>query len=94
MPKRSSTDRDFAVNALRVVEQAIGEHMDGTPLDAKPLKGKRAIGGKVGGAARAKSLTAEQRRSIAVKAARARWENRNNESTDLPESGRLPTPAK
>lgn len=33
MPKRLSTDRDFAVNAFRVVEQAIGEHMDGTPLE-------------------------------------------------------------
>ena len=33
MHKRSSTDRDFAVNAFRVVEQAIGEHMDGTPLE-------------------------------------------------------------
>lgn len=30
-------------------------------------------GGKVGGKARAEALTAEERRSIAVKAARARW---------------------
>ena len=33
MPRRSSKDRDFAVNAFRVVEQAIGEHMDGRPLE-------------------------------------------------------------
>jgi hypothetical protein len=29
----TSKDRDFFVNARRVVEQAIGEHMDGTPLE-------------------------------------------------------------
>lgn len=28
--------RDFAVTALAVVEQAIGEHMDGTPLESVP----------------------------------------------------------
>jgi hypothetical protein len=32
-PSSKSGDRDFAVNALRAVEQAIGEHMDGTPLE-------------------------------------------------------------
>jgi len=28
-----SKDRDFAVNAFRVVEQAIGEHIDGSALE-------------------------------------------------------------
>jgi hypothetical protein len=34
MPRRSSKpkDHDFAAVARRVVEQAIGEHLDGTPL--------------------------------------------------------------
>jgi len=32
MPKRSSKDRDFTVIARGVVEQAIGQHLDGTPL--------------------------------------------------------------
>jgi hypothetical protein len=34
MPTRSSKPKnhDFATNARRVVEQAIGEHLDGTPL--------------------------------------------------------------
>ena len=52
MPTRSSTDRDFAVNAFRVVEQAIGEHMDGTPLeDPDAGKNKAAVAlGKLGGA--------------------------------------------
>jgi hypothetical protein len=79
MPKRSSTDRDFAVNALRIVEQAIGEHMDGTPLE-NPDAGKNQaavelgrLGGKKGGKARAAKLSPAQRKAIAKKAAAARW---------------------
>lgn len=34
-PKREGTPRDFAVVARRVVEQAIGEHLDGSPLPEK-----------------------------------------------------------
>ena len=42
MPK--SKDRDFFVNARRVVEQAIGEQMDGTPLkDPHAGKNKSAM---------------------------------------------------
>jgi hypothetical protein len=79
MPK--SKDRDFFVNARRVVELAIGEQMDGKPLP-DPNAGKNPasvaagkIAGKKGGKARAQVLTAEQRRRIAVKAARARWKS-------------------
>jgi hypothetical protein len=42
MPK----DRDFFVNARRVVEQAIGEHIDGSPLEKRT---PRAAAGSVGG---------------------------------------------
>lgn len=80
MPKRSSTDRDFAVNALRVVEQAIGEKMDGTALP-DPNKGKNPsavalgkLGGTKGGKARAAKLSPAKRKAIAKKAAVARWE--------------------
>lgn len=79
MPKRSSTDRDFAVNAFRVVEQAIGEHMDGTPLE-DPDAGKNPaavalgrMGGAKGGKARAEKLSPVRRSAIAKKAAKARW---------------------
>jgi hypothetical protein len=79
MPTRSSTDRDFAVNAFRVVEQAIGEHMDGAPLeDADAGKNKAAValgrlGGMKGGKARAAKLSPARRKAIAKKAAAARW---------------------
>jgi hypothetical protein len=63
VPRRSSKDHDFFVNARRVVEQAIGEQMDGSPLEdpdagknpAAVARGKK--GGKVGGRARAESLS-------------------------------------
>lgn len=73
MPKRA--EHDFAVNALRVVEQAIGEHMNGTALEKEKPKSKRSVGGRAGGSARAKTLTGEQKRQIAVKAAQARWKS-------------------
>ena len=81
MPRRSSKPDD-AQNALRVVEQAIG-----APLKVKaekplefPAREKNPaavalgrLGGKAGGKARAKSLSAERRRAIAQKAAKTRW---------------------
>jgi hypothetical protein len=79
MPRRSSIDRDFAVNAFRVVEQAIGEHMDGTPLeDSNAGKNPAAValgrlGGAKGGKARAAKLSPIERHKIAQNAATVRW---------------------
>lgn len=78
MAKKS--EHDFAVKAFRVVEKAIGEHMDGTPLETKPVKRSSAVengkrGGKKGGTARAIALSADRRKAIAVKAANSRWGN-------------------
>jgi hypothetical protein len=77
MPKRAK--HDFAVSAFRVVEQAIGEHMDGSPL-SDPNEGKNPasvalgkLGGKKGGEARAAKLPPAKRKSIAQMAAKARW---------------------
>lgn len=78
-PKREGTAHDFTVTARRVVEQAIGEKLDGSPLD-DPNAGKNPaavalgrLGGIKGGAARAKNLSAKRRSQIAKKAAKARW---------------------
>ena len=79
VPRRSSKARDFVAIARRVVEQAIGEHMDVTPLgNSDEGKNPNAValgrlGGRKGGKARAKKLSAAKRRAIAKKAARARW---------------------
>jgi len=81
MPTRSSKpkDHDSTTVAERVVEPAIGEHLDGMPLDG-PNVGKNPaavalgkLGGKKGGAARAAALSPAKRKAIAKKAARARW---------------------
>lgn len=79
MPGRSSKARDFFAKARRVVEQAIGEQMDGSPLE-DPDAGKNPaavalgkLGGAKGGKARAQKLTPAQRSAIAKKAAKARW---------------------
>jgi hypothetical protein len=79
MPKRSGEKRDFFQVAREVVERAIGEQMDGSPLEIPEdnrnphavALGK--IGGRKGGAARAKALSPAKRRAIAKKAAKSRW---------------------
>lgn len=81
MRRRSSTG-DVAQNALRVVEEAIGGPLKVPP--AKPLqfpaRKKNAaavalgkLGGRKGGKARADKLSPEERKSIAQRAAQARW---------------------
>lgn len=79
--KRPGTarDHDFATIARRVVEQAIGETMDGKPLPDKD-EGKNPaavalgkLGGAKGGRARAAKLAPEVRKRIAASAAAARW---------------------
>ena len=81
MAKRSAPKRDFMEVGRAIVEQAIGEQMDGNPLPAPPEDKRNphavalgSIGGKKGGKARAKSLSPAKRRAIAKKAAASRWE--------------------
>ena len=78
--KREGTEHDFTTVARRVVEQAIGERLDGSPLPDKDAGKNPAavalgkLGGAKGGKARAESLSARRRRDIAKKAAKARWQ--------------------
>ena len=78
-PKREGTEHDFTVVARRVVEQAIGERLDGSPLlDQDAGKNPAAValgklGGAKGGLARAAALNASERTEIARRAANARW---------------------
>jgi len=100
MPTRSSKDHDFTTVAKRVVEQAIGEHWDGSPLQEKDTGKNPAavalgkLGGAKGGAARAMSLSAEQRKEIAKKAALARWKSPKGDSVETPKSDHRPVHAK
>lgn len=71
MPKRSSK-KDFAQNALRVVEISTGQPLKPKEKNAAAVAlGK--LGGLKGGKARAEKLTPEQRREIAQRAAKQRW---------------------
>lgn len=69
--------------AKGVVERAIGEHMDGTPLEIPvDLRNPHAValgrlGGIKGGKVRAETLTPTQRKRIAKKAAKARWASKS-----------------
>ena len=75
MPKRSRMPRDPNQLAKAVVDFATGER---EPDASARVKNPAAVelgrmGGKIGGKARAASLTADERRDSARKAARARW---------------------
>jgi len=83
MPSRASKNRPRDPNLLArsVIEDLIGEKMDGSPLvlDApKPKKNPAAValsklGASKGGIARAASLSSRKRSMIAKRAAQARW---------------------
>jgi hypothetical protein len=80
MPKRSSPKRDFMEVGRNIVEHAIGEQIDGKPLEVPPPDSRNphavalgSIGGRKGGKARAKALSKAKRHAIAKKAASSRW---------------------
>ena len=69
MPRRSSTPDPNEI-AARVVAEATDEEAQAR-REAARILGR--AGGKKGGPARAKALTAKRRAEIARKAAQARW---------------------
>ena len=64
--------RDFAQNALRVVEISTGEPLKTKEKNAAAVALGR-LGGLKGGKVRAAGMTEERRREIAQQAAKARW---------------------
>jgi hypothetical protein len=64
--------RDFAQNALRVVEISTGEPLKPKEKNAAAVSLGR-LGGLKGGAARAAKLSRERQSEIAQQAAKARW---------------------
>ncbi len=78
MPSRASRGgkrADFAQNALRVFEEAIGDVLK--PAERKNIHAQAlsALGASKGGKARAANLSKRERHEIAKKAAAARWKN-------------------
>jgi hypothetical protein len=79
MPKGPQGQRrpaDVIGGAVKVMRIATGEEAENAPVDYGKDPAAKAMG-KKGGAARAKSLTAEQRAEIARKAAAMRWKTAN-----------------
>ncbi len=70
-PKGEKRPADVIGNAVKVMRIAVGEDDDTVPDDGKNKAAQQL--GKLGGAARAKSMTAKGRKEIAKKAAKARW---------------------
>jgi hypothetical protein len=77
--RKQKKDSDFAVNAFRIVQEATKEVGPEQP-QPKTTDGKNPaavalgrLGGLKGGKARAAKMTPEQRKEIAQKAAKARW---------------------
>jgi len=70
-PKGQKRPADVIGNAVKVMRIATGEEADDAPSDGKD-KAAQAMGRK-GGAARAASMTPEQRAEVAKRAAAKRW---------------------
>jgi hypothetical protein len=81
MATKNNRPRDPNLLARSVVEDLIGERMDGSPLaieGPQPKKNPAAValsklGASKGGLARAAALSDRKRKLIAKKAAEARW---------------------
>jgi len=81
MPKRLSKRKDASTIAFDIVAQTTGEERPKPKKPAEPEKNPAAValgklGGLKGGIARAKILTAHQRKEIARKAAATRWKGK------------------
>lgn len=79
MTKPKRAPRDFNVIAKSIVDQTISES-EGVPLKDPSAVERGHLGGLKGGKARAEKLTPEQRRQIAQKAAKARWQQSKQET--------------
>ena len=75
-PKRP---RDPNVLAKLIVDIATGEVEDLVSEKKRNPGSRGRAGGLKGGKARSKSLSADQRKQIAVKAAQARWKSAKDE---------------
>jgi len=70
-PRGERRPADVIGNAVRVMRILTGEEPE--DLEETPAPSPAAQLGKLGGAARARALTAEQRKAIARKGAAKRW---------------------
>lgn len=72
-PKGQRRPADVVSNAIKVARIATGEDQEDMPKGREGKSAAAAELGKLGGAARAKSLSKKKRSEIAKKAAASRW---------------------
>ena len=78
-PKPPKRPRDFSQAAKLVIDVATGQREDREPTPEEQGKDPAAAAlGRKGGAARAKSMSAERRAEIASKAAASRWKSKSS----------------
>ncbi len=70
-PKGERCPADVIGNAVKIIRIAVGDEPDTVTDDGKNKAAQEL--GKLGGAARAKSMSAKHRKEIAKKAAMTRW---------------------
>lgn len=70
-PKGEKRPADVIGNAVRVMRIAVGEDSDAVPDDGKNKAAQEL--GRLGGVARAKSMSAKRRKEIAKVASSSRW---------------------
>ena len=75
-PKGEKRPADVIGNAVKVMRIAVGDESDIAPDDGKN-KAAQALG-KLGGEARAKSMTTKRRKEMSKKAAKLRWGAKTN----------------
>ena len=71
-PKGEHRPADVIGNAVKVMRIATGEDAEEAAADDGKNKAAQELG-RMGGAARAKSISAKRRKEIAKKAASSRW---------------------
>lgn len=76
MARGKQGPEDFAENAYRVFQEAIGEAPKKEPVKNAAAVELGRLGGLKGGKARAAKLTPEQRSEIARNAVKKRWASR------------------
>ena len=75
-PKGEKRPADVIGNAVHIMRIATGEVTETVKEKNPNAVALGKLGGKKGGAARAKNLSAKRRSSIASKAANTRWNNK------------------
>lgn len=82
--KKAAEKKDINQLAAEILQAAIEQAKDGTPAKNPAAVFLGRLGGLKGGKARAKRLTAEERSSIARRAAKARWSKLETDDDQSP----------